>query len=57
MVQFTHIPKAGQNPYPFFLRIRVLYLLWINLCLPHPNSHAEALTPNVMAFGDGAFER
>lgn len=31
-------------------------LLWTELCAPPtPNSNVEALAPNAMVFGDGAF--
>ena len=30
---------------------------WTELCLPAPNSYVEALTPNVIVFGDRAFRQ
>lgn len=34
-------------------RLRAWRLLWMELC--PSNSYGEALTPNVIAFGDGTF--
>lgn len=51
MLEFTFISYSFKNKPDTTIKT----LLWTGLC-PLPDSHGEALTPNVTLFGDRAFD-